>query len=108
MKDLAELAFEPNPAKRSSSPGRVLASGTREIDPRVVAQQASFTLHADGFDLADLTTGPNGPSLQRFLAPKGAKDHLRNCLTALGLTGASLFPDLATLADDLKSRDFQS
>lgn len=73
IKTLAELAFEPDPAKRSSSTGRVLASGTPELDARVVAQQASFTIHADGFDLADLTSDSYGPPLQRFIVPKGAR-----------------------------------
>lgn len=108
IKELAALAFEPDAAARatSSPSGRVLASGTAEIDPRVVAQQATFTIHADGHDLADLAVGPSGPALQRFVVPKAAKQHLRNCLRALGLTRAGLFPDLAALAEDLKGRDF--
>ena len=92
----------------SSVAGRVLAAGTREIDPRVVAQQATFTIHADGRDLADFQSTKQGlaPVLQKFIVPKGAKEYLHTILTTAGINRASLFPDLWNLAEELKNRDY--
>ena len=54
--DLADLAFEPNPTRLKEQTalvaGRAIASGTRELDARVLVQQGMFTIHADQTDLA--------------------------------------------------------
>src|ERR1043166_1413309 len=55
--ELVKLAFEPDSAVHlealSRTTGKVLAVGGREIDPRVMVQQGSFTIHGDDIDLAE-------------------------------------------------------
>jgi hypothetical protein len=92
IEGLVALAFAISPdAKRSHSAfatGRTLACGTREIAPRIVAQQASFTIHADEFELAELKFPQ--PPLQRFIIRKESKRGSRRLLRSLGIHKANL------------------
>jgi FRG domain len=110
--DLADLAFEPNPTRLEERTalvaGRAIASGTRELDARVLVQQGMFTIHADQTDLATVGYGdPPHPSWRvAFRVPKHHKPQIRELLRHLAITKSSLFPDLAALADELKERSF--
>jgi hypothetical protein len=92
IEGLVALAFAiSRDAKRSHSAfatGRTLACGTREIAPRIVAQQASFTIHADEFELAELKFPQ--PPLQRFIIRKESKRGSRRLLRSLGIHKANL------------------
>jgi hypothetical protein len=73
----AKIAFEPDPQAviRLTEPiaGRALATGTREIDARVLVQQGAFTMHADAVDLAGIDYGfldgnrPRSPWRTKFI-----------------------------------------
>jgi len=111
VRELVGIAFEPGlePRTRRTSlvAGRALAVGTREIDPRVFVQQGAFTIHADGRDLADVDFKyPDMPWRRVFRVPRAAKGQVRDLLRSLGIYESALFPDLGTLAKDLKSRQY--
>jgi hypothetical protein len=77
--------------------------GTREIDPRVLVQQGAFTIHADDTDLANIA----GTWRIAFRVPGARKGDVQEILRSLAITKMSLFPDLAALAEELKSRRFK-
>lgn len=83
----------------------ILAIAAGEIDIRMLVQQAAYTIHqnANGADLRKLTN-PAAPILRQFIIPKGAKQHVRELLSRLGISVATLFPDLGHLADELRER----
>jgi hypothetical protein len=81
---------------------QVLAIDGQEIDPRMLAQMGRFTIHSAP---TPLEQGPNSPDwLRRFVIPKQAKATIRAQLSAFGIQRPNLFPDLGSLATDLKER----
>ena len=116
VRKLVEIAFEPDPqaALRSTEEvaGKAYGIGTREIDARVLLQQGAFTIHSDDKDLADVDfqypghTGTPPPWRRAFRVPHGAKKQVRQFLRELGVYESTLFPDLATLAKELRNRPF--
>jgi FRG domain len=109
--ELADIAFEPQPQKAaqrtSHYAGKAILVGTREIDPRVLVQQGSFTIHADATDLAEHPVViPPGTWRVAFRIPATSKRGILEMLRMLAITKSSLFPDLAALAEELKSRRF--
>ena len=106
VKSVLAQAF--NKTKKSDELPKVLACGTRHVDSRVLAQQGSFTIHADGTDLADIPYvkpegGPEPKAWRRmFRIPKDAKNKIWRELDGLGIRKSTLFPDLGALAEDLK------
>lgn len=101
----------------TTAPGiSVMALGTREIDLRVLAQQGSFTIHADGQDLCELhakaSIALEGSSyaapeyLLRYNVPADRKQTIRNILRDLGVSKRELFPDLASLAESLMEENY--
>lgn len=109
VQEIVAQAYEPRPgpAKKALEKlaGRAVAVGTREIDPRVMVQQGAFTIHADGRDLADPTRYDETRRCLAGIRIEGkAKAELREELEDLGIFRTSLFPDLGSLALDLKNR----
>lgn len=112
--DHAEIALSSNQDDRRKKTEalnvRTFAMGAREIDPRLFAQQGAFTIQADDADLADIPYCVVGraemPVRWRiaFQVPKVAKQKVRQTLEWLSIRKSTLFPDLATLAEDLKER----
>lgn len=84
--------------------GQVLACGPYETDARMLVQQGAFTVHSDATDLATIAMAPSEPWRRAFIIPADAKAELRNLLGALGIRSKNLFPDLHTLARELKLR----
>jgi hypothetical protein len=107
IQELVNLAFEPDPVvherARLNITGKVLAVGSREVDPRVMVQQGVFTIHGDGINLAERPVGVP-PWLIGFRIKQAAKAPLRDLLHRLGITRSTLFPDLESLAVDLKNK----
>lgn len=107
VNELVALAFEPDPGIQleasSRTNGRALAVGTREVDPKVMVQQGAFTIHADERNLAERPI-EGYPLLAGFRIRRAAKPPLRELLMRLGITRSALFPDLGSLAVDLKHR----
>jgi|SRR5215813_2900924 len=111
--ELVRIAFEPDSGQAQEKAlrvaGKAYAIGTRGIDPRVLIQQGAFTIHADGQDLADVDfRQPNtdNKSFWRrlFRVPRPAKSRVSKFLRELGVYESTLFPDLASLAKELKWR----
>ncbi len=84
---------------------RALAMTMREVDPRVLAQQGACTIHGDESDLGDIDY-IDDPWRRAFKVPAKRKSDLRDQLRKLSIKQSTLFPDLATLAEDLKSRNY--
>jgi len=94
---IAESAFKGN-----GSPEEVIiALDGQEIDPRMLAQMSRFTLHSDPDPLEFMLGSPGW--LRQYIIPKNAKAKMRKQLSAFGIRRSNLFPDLASLATELKS-----
>ena len=85
---------------------QVIALASMEMDERIVAQTGRFTLHGSSSPLDCL----NGKEefLRKFTIPSLAKKKLRNMLNLMGIRRWTLFPDLQSLASELKDNDFIS
>jgi hypothetical protein len=75
-----------------------------EMDERIVAQSGRFTLHGCGSALEGLKGSDS--YIRKFLVPANMKQKLRVRLQMVGVQGWSLFPDLQSLADGLKNREY--
>jgi hypothetical protein len=108
--EFAQIAFEPDNEvygqKTKERAQRAIGTGTREMDLRIFVQQGAFTVHADAADLA--TIDHNETWRVAFRIPNKAKNGIQATLTSIGITKSALFPDLATLAEQLKSQSFIS
>jgi hypothetical protein len=98
-----EVSINDRQKRTAATQGQALGIGTREIDGRVFAQQGAFTIHSDAADLADLP-GTVMPCLRGFRIPKASKAKIREMLSRFAIYRSSLFPDLGSLAADLRTR----
>jgi hypothetical protein len=101
VQDMVKQAFGHRDVE---SPPEALAIPAREIDQRMLIQQARFTMHSTGRDLADIANSKAW--LRKFVVPAKAKKTVRARLSFIGLRPSTLFPDLPTLAAELKAREF--
>lgn len=117
IQETANIAFEVDHSelrrKTKAMISRALASGTREIDPRILVQHGSFTVHSDGAPLCGMRyklnrKGKLVPWRCCFRIPAKSKAAIRATLSNFAVTKASLFPDLGALAEYLKSVPFGS
>ncbi len=97
----------------TSFTGKPLETGpvaviAKRSDPRVIAQQGVFTIHASLRPMEDfLSSSAEGASSGRWLLkkhriPRESKDRLLDELRLLGVEEASLFPDLEHVAAFVK------
>lgn len=70
-----------------------------EIDLRMLTQQSQFTIHGSEAPLEQHVSAPR--FLMKLRIPKNAREPLRLALRLLGVSRASLFPDLESLASDI-------
>ncbi len=115
IQSVINAAFESDYDRRiermEGHPGLALAFGPREINSRMLAQQGQFTVHADSADLADHVYGGSGsgrtygPWRRAFRIPHPAKVDLRKLLREAGIRRYTLFPDLHSLAQELRTRN---
>ncbi len=68
------------------------------FDLRMSAQSALFTMHFDG---TPLETQLDTQVVTKFVIPAGVVELIRSDLMWLGINKATLFPDLATLAEHI-------
>ena len=101
VQDMVNQAFG---LRDTSTVPAVLAIPAREIDQRMLIQQARFTLHSTGHDLAHISGTDR--YLRKFPVPAKAKKAVRDLLSSIGVRRSTLFPDLPTLAAELKTRTF--
>jgi hypothetical protein len=107
LDSLLELTFHPGMSAQDEKEKlaaqwkeKVVFTGSREIDLRMLVQHAAFSIHGDRTNLVDIT-----PFKLKFIVPWTAKANLREVLRSFGITKRNLFPDLGALAEDLK-RDY--
>jgi hypothetical protein len=83
---------------------KTIAILSHELDSRMLVQQSAFTLHGNSDDLLKL------PELERvirtFNVPAASKGNIIAELASLGIRRRTLFPDLDSLAKDLKDLVF--
>ncbi len=94
-----------HPFNREMAPTeKVVAVAAKEIDMRMLVQLAAFTIHGTE---TPLETVPSANSfLRRLVIPAAAKKSMHEQLEVLGLRHSTLFPDLQSLAQELKTRLF--
>jgi len=76
---------------------------TREVDVRMLVQQAAFTLHAEGTALTEIG---GEKILARYEIPAASKKHVRDRMAWLGFRAATVYPDLENLAAELRAAEF--
>ena len=93
--ELVKLAFfHPRPTRPE-----ILAVVPEQIDPRMMLQQSAFTIHGTGEALDELD-GAEG-FLMKFEIPKRQGKQIAYALERVGISQASMFPDLSHLAAKL-------
>ena len=93
---MAEQAFGASTSRHLPD---AIALDLFESDKRMMLQRAGFTLHSSRRDLS----GPGSEKyLVKFLIPRRAKPKLRWLLQLAGISRSSLFPDLPTLAEEIR------
>ena len=96
LRDLLE------PAKKGvDRTDKIVAAMAVETDPRVQMQQGAFTVHASVVPLNLLESADNW--LRRFVVPADRVLNLRRELLMLGYRADYVFPDLDSLAQELRS-----
>lgn len=97
-KELLDDAFD----GRLNGVGTAVAMMPSEIDPRMLLQQSTFTVHGSDVPLDEfLDLGVTNPSVLRFAIPPAAKSTLSYDLALIGLRRSTLFPDLDSLSYDI-------
>jgi hypothetical protein len=105
-KELVDWSFDPRPSVPAFMesyyplelpPPSALAVVAPEVDPRMLAQQAVFTLHKNA---TPLTCGDSA-DMNRCIIPRDCETEMRDELHQLGVCRATLFPDLSNLAEYL-------
>jgi hypothetical protein len=104
---VVDPAFSPVRPTPGAERRLAVGVGTPESNSRIVAQQATITVHSDGTDLAELDYDHPRRWRRAFIVPSSSKSTLREHLRRISITRASIFPDLASLAEELKSRGFR-
>ena len=104
LTDLASIeSWLPQAFTGRPSEMRPVAVIARRIDPRMIAQQGVFTLHASlndlETDIRQISSGDDPEAiLRKFRIPKEQKEKILHELKLLGLDEATLFPDLEHVA----------
>jgi hypothetical protein len=96
VKAMAEAALGGGVAPDQSAFG----IAPRENDLRMIVQQSMFTIHRDAADLTELQC--SSPILIKFIVPAHSKSAIRGWLAWAGISRATLFPDLDSLARELR------
>jgi hypothetical protein len=101
----AWLDPRPPPARPEGREGRpdphAAAILPEQVDPRIVAQQAAFTIHAPEVDLESIPG--HQAFLDRIVIPRERREPMRQDLLRLGIRPMNLFPDLEHHSLDLKN-----
>lgn len=87
-----------------ASANKTVALLAHELDPRMLVQQGTFTIHGSRGDMRDIDGVSNW--IRTFTIPSKCKTTILEELASLGIRRRTLFPDLANLADDLKQLEF--
>jgi len=80
-----------------------LAVRCQEIDPKMMVQQAAFTIHGPQAKPLNKMQGSDC-FLRKLLIPEPSKERIAEELALLGIRESTLFPDLTSLARDLAGK----
>jgi len=83
---------------------KTIAILSHEFDSRMLVQQSAFTLHGNRDDMLKLLELER--VIRTFNVPAASKGNIIAELASLGIRRRTLFPDLASLANDLKDLVF--
>lgn len=100
IKELVDIAFMRN-EERPDLGDRVLATSGLELDLRMLVQWGVYTIHSTNKPIEDF------PNYCDFAAeiciPAEDRNALRQALKIAGFLRSRLFPDLQSLAEDLRN-----
>lgn len=82
---------------------KVVAVAAHEVDLRMMVQQSVFTIHDTTAPLDQ--PGSTDGVLLKFEVPAASKEAIRRQLRQLGTRRSSLFPDLESLAQELREEE---
>ncbi len=82
----------------------IVAVNTEEVDIRMLAQMAGFTVHGTKTPLNKIPN--NRIFLLKFQIPSKARKRLKDSLWTLCIRESNLFPDLEHLAKDIVEKEF--
>lgn len=88
--------------KEARETGQVIAATAVEIDGRMQMQQGAFTVHGSAMPLNRIVNHEQW--LARFIIPSASRQRMADELKTLGFRLGDLFPDLVSLARELKAR----
>ena len=95
---LIEAAFSIS----KEDPDRIIAFYPDEVDARMMLQQSAFTIHGKGRTLT--RSRKTARVLARLVIPADRKEGIRQSLSRIGIRRSSLFPDLVSLASDIRHK----
>jgi hypothetical protein len=100
VQDMTDLAFTPY-NERAYQGDRVLAMSGPELDLRMLVQWSVFTIHASDKAMEELPE--KNSFLSEIVIPAEDRLPLRQALRIIGISRSRLFPDLQSLAEDVKN-----
>ena len=98
VKTTAEAAFN----AQDELSGAVLALVPCHFYPQQIGQQSCFTIHGNDDPLEKHSAA--GEFLKKFIVPAEITENVRERLTELSVKRHFLFPDLPTLAEEIRER----
>jgi hypothetical protein len=99
IQKMVDLAFQRYTAKMVIG-DRVLAMSGPELDLRMLMQWSVYTIHSNDTPINQL--GNNVDYAAEIIISEKDRDQLRKALEIAGFSKTRLFPDLQSLADDIK------
>ncbi|MDO8723424.1 MAG: FRG domain-containing protein [Syntrophales bacterium] len=99
IQKMVDLAFQRYTAKTVIG-DRVLAMSGPELDLRMLMQWGVYTIHSNDTPINQLVN--NVDYIAEIIISEKDRDQLRKALEIVGFSKTRLFPDLQSLADDIK------
>ena len=93
--------YQPKPANLEVLPNEPLAIYGAHNSPRIVAQRGVFTIFGKSTDAMEDKQVP-AKTLRKVILPSDSLSEILDELISMGITDASIFPDLEGLARELK------
>jgi hypothetical protein len=104
IQSMVDLAFTPY-NERACHKDRVLAMSGPELDLRMLVQWSVFTIHASEKAMNELPG--NEEYLKEIIIPAEDRYPLRQAVKIIGFSKSRLFPDLQSLAEDLRNAEYK-
>ena len=85
---------------------KAIAIMPKEVDARMLLQHSTFTIHGTAEPLNQLIA--DGDIIRSFVIPSSEKDRLREDLELVGISRATIFPDLENLSADIAWHEWRN